>query len=166
MSASDQIRKVKNKFSGRIKILQRKVAIEIAQAIIEVVRLRTRQEGQGSKGPLKKLEKSTVSYRERYKDNLSSDTDPSKSNLTATGQLLDSLQFKVANGKITVTVNNKRRKPGLSGGKTKSTNDEVRKHLEDISKDFEFLKLSDDELQEVTELTRQLLEDGLRDLLK
>lgn len=166
MSAASTIESLRKKYSGRLKIIQRKVAKQVAQAIVDVVALRTRQEGEGSNGRLKKLEKSTVDNRERYSSNLHPDTSPSQSNLTATGQLLDSLQFKIVDGKIVVTVNKKKRKQTLSGGKDKSTNDQVRKYLEDLSKDFEFLKLSKEEVQEVTDLSRQLIEDELRALLK
>jgi hypothetical protein len=155
---------LKKKISGRIRIAQQKVARELAPVIVDVVRLRTREEGIGTDGPLKKLEDSTIETRERYSSNLHPDTSPSKSNLTATGQLLDALRGIASQGKVTVDIKPTSRKAELSGKKSKKTltNNDVREYVEDNGR--EFLKLSDAENKEVRELATELMQEQFKDL--
>lgn len=155
---------LKKKVQVRIKIAQQKVARELAPVIVDVVKLRTREEGIGTYGALKKLEDSTIEIRERYSSNLHPDTSPSKSNLTATGQLLDALRGTASQGKVTVDIKPTSRKAELSGKKSKKTltNNDVREYVEDNGR--EFLKLSDAENKEVRELATELMQEQFKDL--
>lgn len=162
MSAADQINKIRNKYSGRIKIATQKAAREMALYIVEVVKARTRFLGEGTSGKLKPLKTSTKKYRKRYEDNLSEDTSPDESNLTGTGQLLDALRGRAGAGKVTVDIKPGRRKGELYGGKSTLSNQEVRKYVEE---DREFLKLSDKEKEDATELATQIIKEQLRSLL-
>lgn len=163
MSADLKIKSIRNKYAGRIRIALQKTARQLAQNIVDLIKLRTRVEGEGTNGKLKPLSKGYVKSRNRYRDNLSPETSPGESNLTATGQMIDALRGRAGAGKVTVDIKPTKRKSELSGGKSKLDNNQVRAFVE---KDREFLKLSDDEKREVIELARQIIEDELRDLSK
>ena len=67
--------------------------------------------------------------------NLSMLTTPSKSNLTATGQLLDSMKSRSFNSKIIISFNETRFKE-LSGKKSKLSNSEVARHVRNNGRNF------------------------------
>lgn len=152
------------KLQVKIKLAQVKAAKALAEAIPEVIKLRTRQEGEGVSGPLKKLEDSTEKYRERYSDNLHPDTSPKTSNLTATGQLIDAIQGKSAGSKVKIDIKSGKRKNELSGGRSKQTNKEVRKYVEDAGR--EFLELSKAERKEAEELAKQIILEEISSVTK
>src|SRR5690606_28077732 len=64
---------------------------EVAEEFIEVIQARTRKgkDGEGENFP--EHSKSYLKIRKRYKKNLSRHTNVKKSNLTATGQLVDAI---------------------------------------------------------------------------
>lgn len=155
---------LKKKLEVKTKLAQTKAAKELANVIPEVIKLRTRQEGEGVKGPLKKLETSTINYRERYEDNLHPDTDPRTSNLTATGQLIDAIKGKSSGTKVKIDLKKGKRKRELSGGRSTKTNQEVRKFVEEAGR--EFLELSKDEKKEATELAKEIILNELRKVIK
>jgi hypothetical protein len=129
------------------------------QMVADMIRLRTRlgdgvaREG-ADKGKLKKLAKSTITSREalQKKGKLSELTSPGKSNLTRTGQLLDSESVKsVSVGKVTVGptgtrddgktnaevaeyVSQQRPYNHLSRVETKRVNDAVKKDIRALIK--------------------------------
>jgi hypothetical protein len=148
----------------KTKLAQVKAARELAALIPELIKLRTRQAGEGVDGELDGLEKSTEAYRQRYSENLHPDTTPSTSNLTATGQLLDAIQGKNTGSKVKIDIKGGKRKGELSGGKSKKTNKDVRKYVEDAGR--KFLELSEAEKDEVIELARQIILDELRSVIK
>jgi hypothetical protein len=148
----------------KTKLAQTKAARELAALIPELIKLRTRQAGEGVDGALKSLAESTIEYREKYEDNLHPDTSPSNSNLTATGQLLDAIQGKNTGSKVRVDIKGGKRKSEISGGKSKKTNKDVRKYVEDAGR--KFLELSEAEKDEVIELARQIILDELRSVIK
>jgi hypothetical protein len=161
---SKQIDLLKKKLQAQLRLAQAKAAKALAETIPEVIKLRTRQEGEGASGPLKDLEDSTIKYRERYSDNLHPDTSPRKSNLTSTGQLIDAIQGKSAGSKVKIDIKGGKRKGELSGGRSKKTNKEVRKYVEDAGR--EFLELSNAERKEAEELAKDIILEQIRDVIK
>jgi len=152
---SKKLELLKKKLAVKIKLAQVKAAKELAQVIPDVIKLRTRQEGEGVSGKLKDLAGSTIDYRTRYEDNLHPDTSPRNSNLTGTGQLIDAIQGKSAGSKVTIDIKKGKRKGELSGGKSKLSNQEVRKHVEDNGR--EFLELSKQERIEAEEFAKEII---------
>jgi hypothetical protein len=148
------------KLQIRVKLAQAKAAKALAQAIPEVIKLRTRQEGEGVNGTLKSLKDSSIKNRKRYRSDLHPDTTPETSNLTGTGQLLDAIQGKSAGSKVTVDIKKGKRKGELYGGRSTSTNKEVRKYVEDAGR--EFLQLSKDERQEAEDLAKEIILEEIR----
>lgn len=161
---SKQLELLKKKLQVKIKLAQAKAAKALAESIPEVIKLRTRQEGEGVSGPLKDLADSTIKYRERYSDNLHPDTSPRTSNLTGTGQLIDAIQGKSAGSKVKIDIKGGKRKGELSGGRSKKTNKEVRKYVEDAGR--EFLELSKVERQEAEELAKEIILEEIRSVIK
>lgn len=164
MSAENTIANIKKKYSGRIRIALQQVARELIDPIIDIIKIRTQIEGQGTNGDLDALKPSYIKQRARYAENLSPETSPGKSNLTATGQMINAISGKAGGGKVTVSVNKKRRRGELSGSRSKLTNDQVRAYVEENGR--EFLKLSEQEKREVIDLATQLINERLSRLLK
>jgi hypothetical protein len=82
---------------------------EIGDTLAQEIKLRTRLgyglDTQG--GTQSKLKPLSEPYKKaRKKMKLSSETRPGKSNLTQTGEMLDSIKAEVNNGKITITFKN------------------------------------------------------------
>lgn len=161
MSAADDIKKVKIKYAGRLKIAHQKAAIRLAEYIIDYVKFRTRSEGQGPKGILAELEASTIKFRRNKQDRLHPETSPAFSNLTATGQLLDAMRGRAAKGKVTVDIKPTKRRKELSGRTSGLTNEQVR-HFVEIER--EFLKLSKEEKDDVLQFASELIAKNLRGL--
>jgi hypothetical protein len=161
---SKQIDLLKKKLQVQLRLAQAKAAKALAETIPEVIKLRTRQEGEGVSGSLKDLEDSTIKYRERYSDNLHPDTGPRTSNLTGTGQLIDAIQGKSFGSKVKIDIKSGKRKGELSGGRSKKTNKEVRKYVEDAGR--EFLELSNAERKEAEELAKDIILEQIRDVIK
>lgn len=102
MSIEQQFQKILtvelNKFvdKGLNDKLLKKVGNEAKNQIVKRTRL-----GKGVKTPggaaikLLPLKDSTIDYRDNYDNNLSPYTRPPRSNLTATGQLLDSIAYRI-----------------------------------------------------------------------
>jgi len=155
---------LKKKLQVRLKLAQAKAAKALAETIPEVIKLRTRQEGEGVNGKLKSLARSTKKYRERYEDNLHPDTSPGQSNLTATGQLIDAIQGKNVGTKVTVDIKKGKRKGELSGGKSKLSNQQVRKYVEEAGR--EFLELSNQERKEAEELAKDIILEEIKSVIK
>lgn len=161
---SKQLELLKKKLQVKIRLAQAKAAKALAESIPEVIKLRTRQEGEGVSGPLKDLADSTIEYRQKYSDNLHPDTSARTSNLTATGQLIDAIQGKSAGSKVKIDIKGGKRKGELSGGKSTKTNKEVRKYVEDAGR--EFLELSKVERQEAEELAKEIILEEIRSVIK
>lgn len=161
---SKKLELLKKKLEVKTKLAQAKAAKALAETIPEVIKLRTRQEGEGVNGKLKSLASSTKKYRERYEDNLHPDTSPGQSNLTGTGQLIDAIQGKSAGTKVTVDIKQGKRKGELSGGKSKLSNKEVRKYVEEAGR--EFLELSNQERKEAEELAKDIILEEIKSVIK
>lgn len=130
---------------------------DIGRAIAEIIRVRTRLgygvSRQGSKRTkLKPLSDMYKAYRRQNRRRLSPETSPNKSNLTFTGQLLDSLTFKAGRGKLRVEPSGRRR-----GG---LTNLKLAEHVTDQGRPF--LNLSDNELKQITRIFDFGLNESLR----
>jgi hypothetical protein len=161
---ANKLKELSNRLKVKIKLAQVKAARALAETIPEVIRIRTQQEGDGVNGPLKSLEPSTKKYRKRYEANLSSDTDPDRSNLTATGQLLDSIKGKNIGSKVVIEPGKSKRKGELSGGKSRLTNREVNKYVDENGR--EFLRLNKQETEEATNLAKDIIAEELRSVIK
>jgi hypothetical protein len=85
---------ISNSFNDR---LLNKVGKAARDQVVKRTRLGkgVKKPGGGPARKLKSLQEITVIYRGEYKENLSPLTRPRKSNLTATGQLLDSISYKI-----------------------------------------------------------------------
>lgn len=163
MTATKDLKKIKEKYAANATKAQNLAAKELALAIVEVIRLRTREEKKGTKGNLKKLKPSTIKFRERHQGNLHPDTTPSTSNLTASGQLLDAIQGYAQGRFAKVNMKLGKRKPGIDGRKSDLTNEDLRKYVEETR---EFLALSAREKKEAQALAAQLFEENFKSLLK
>jgi len=104
-------------------------AKRLGEELINRLRTRTRLGKGVEKGKNKTLtiiEPATIKARTRYKKNLSPLTRPKKSNLTATGQMLDSISYKYFKGVFTIFFKGKRNRE-LSGPGSSKTNATVGK---------------------------------------
>lgn len=162
MTVEETFGKLKRRLAIKIRIAQREAAKELALLIKELVIVRTQGEGKGTNGTLDSLSESYIDTRERNRKRLSSKTSPSKSNLTATGQMLNALQATSTANKATVSVKKTKRRAELTGGKSGLTNDEVRKYVEDNGR--EFLKLSPEEKDQLIKVATDIVKEHLRDL--
>ena len=159
MTPEEKIRQIKNKYSGKLRIIQQKVAVQLAQSLVDYIKLRTREQGEGTDGPLASLSGKYIEQRRKKSDRLHPDTDPDKSNLTATGQMLDALRGRAGGGKVTIDIKPTTRRKELSGKKSGLNNNQVRQYVENAGR--EFLKLSPQEKQEVIDLATQLINEEL-----
>ena len=161
--AGEQIqRRVKSLTVAKRAAIQEAIR-ELRVLIPELIRLRTRG-GAGLKGNLPALERSTIEYRTRYRDNLHTDTSPSESNLTGTGQLLNAIEAKASAGRITVSINKKKRRGELSGSRSKLTNDDVRRFVE---QNFaEFFELTNDEREQLVQIAKDIIANKIREVFR
>lgn len=157
--ASAQLRIYQKKIKNAVFQAQKQAARELIQIIIDVIRIRTRLEGQGVKGDLPKLAGSTVKYRQRYSGNLDSETSPNKSNATATGQMIDALKGKASGTRMIFDLKTGKRKGELSGSKSATTNKEVSKYYEERM--GEWLELNKEEKDDVFEYAAQVIKEAI-----
>lgn len=182
MTPEEKIRDFKVKYAKRIKETLNDVAKIAAEKTMNDVIARTKS-GIGSNGQLKALSAKYIGFRRRWSAFLAKDTSPAKSNLTATGQLLEALYYRVVGTRFFIKVNTKKRSEGLGGEKlvtiTKTNkkgkkkvvgyesslnNDQVRKYTEDAGR--EFLALSEKEKEDLRKFTAEQLKIMLSDILK
>jgi hypothetical protein len=182
MTPEEQIKKFKDKYGVRIKKELNRIAQIAAEKTMNDVIARTKR-GNGTDGQLNKLSGKYIGFRRRWSAFLAKDTSPAKSNLTATGQLLNALYYRVVGPRFFIKVNTKKRSEGLGGeklveikktdkkGKTKTvgyesslSNDQVRKYTEDAGR--EFLALSDKEKDDLRKFVAEQLKIALGDILK
>lgn len=159
-----QIKNIKIKLRVATRKAINKAAKEIAVYILDIIKIRTRYEGEGLKGQLKELKSVPyIKLREKSK-NLSDETSPNKSNLTATGQLLDALQGKAVGDKVTIDIKNSKRKFELDGPSSSLTNKEVRRYVEESGR--EFLGLTQAEKDDAINVATQIIEQEIKDALR
>lgn len=171
------------KLSGRklalaIKQGQIKAARSLALSIPEMIRERVLS-GVGLAGTFKALSKSYVDFRKglvRFatirgvvvplrKDikapKLSSDTTPTTSNLTATGQMLRAMVGEAAGTIIRITIKGKR--TSELSGEPKLTNNQVRKYVEE---DRPFFGLTRKERTIIEQNAAEIIKQEIRRALK
>ena len=86
--------------------------------------------------PLKSKKGSTIDIRTRHKKRLSKKTSPATSNLTATGQMLDAITYKIAPFLIYIFVKDDKRKQELSGSHGRLTNSRVARYAKEGGRSF------------------------------
>ena len=137
----------------------------IKDDVVNSIRTRTKL-GKGVEGnnrPLKKLEKLTEKYRDlrrKNKSGLSSDTTPAKSNATATGQMLDSLEGKQSRTKFEFFFKGSR-KPDFTGRPSSITNSTLAKYY---GEKRPFFYLSKPEKNNLIRKIREVLTDRIKKL--
>lgn len=136
-----------------------KLISSVQNDVINTIKQRTRK-GYGvdpnskRKIKLEKLEDSTKNYRKRYARNLSPETSSNKSNLTATGQLLDEISSRKNAQTLNFFIRSKPKKK-LSGGYSKTTTKKVAEYVSEIRP---FLDLSTGESRKLIKyLTNKIL---------
>lgn len=166
-SMSDPGQKIKS-LAIRLRIAQReakkKALKELALIMPDVLKLRIQQEGEGLKGKLPPLTSDAYIKLRKKSKRLSPDTSPTKSNLTATGQMLEAIKTKITGDKLTIFINNNKRKADLSGRKSDLTNNELRKIIED-EVGTKFFDLTKEEREEATELATKIIADEIKSQL-
>lgn len=137
---------------------------QIADKLVKEIQKRTRagEDGEGERFP--SHSKSYIDTRRRYKKNLSKHTSVTKSNLTATGQLVDAIySYLTADGRIIFDVLDKKRGRELSGGKGRLTNQALAAILE--TKGRLFLNLTNEQedqfVKEIGDEIAQFINDQL-----
>jgi len=102
-----------------------KAIAEVAKLVPEQIRRRTQLGKDLKGGKIKDTTPETKAYRKRYAKNLDSNTTTNRSNLPATGQLLNSIEASSNGLVIEITLKDKRTKT-LSGGSAQATNTEIK----------------------------------------
>jgi hypothetical protein len=137
---------------------------ELAQQMAKQIKKRTRLgygANEGKQARLKGLDRSsTVKQRGRYKGNLSSETSTRKSNLTATGALLDAIEGSMQSKRLVIEVKNKTRKT-LNGSFSQVSNKQVAGFVQEMRP---FFDLTNSELKllerELFKLINDFIEKG------
>ncbi len=111
---AEQIKAFKEKYGVRLKKTIKYVTKKTGDKALEDLKRRTK-EGTGTEGKLKQLSGDYIAFRRRWEAFLAKDTSPAKSNLTATGQMLDALYLRVVADKFFIKVNTKNRDEALGG---------------------------------------------------
>lgn len=149
----------------------------IGQFALDAIKIRTRL-GYGVDSPgakrkrLKRLSNSYIDYRRgrvrfyrtakskklvawkgKFKVPLSELTKPSKSNLTYSGQLIDSLKFRLS-GRRSVEIGPTGSRTKVRPGEKSRTNQQVSKY---VQKDRPYLNLSNNELRQITQLAQDMI---------
>lgn len=182
---SSSLELLKNKIRVKIRLAQVKAARELAALIPELIRLRTRGAGEGVNGPLKELSDSYIKQRKgelafktiktpngnkvipyvpKEKPVLHPETTPEQSNLTATGQLLDSIKGKNFGSKILIEPTRGKRQGELSGADSTLTNRQVLRYVEENGR--EFLELSESEREEIIKIAQDIIKEEIKDVIK
>jgi hypothetical protein len=105
--------------------------------------------------------KKYTKIREKFKKNLSKDTTPKKQNLTATGQLLDSITSIPSAGSVKITLKSDRGN-GLDGKPSKTNNFKIASGQKE--KGREFLNLSSAEKNEIKRKLERIIQDTIKRL--
>ena len=151
-----------NKIGKHIKRLSRSPEIlkTVADVGAKIIQIRTSQgfgveRDGGSKKALRALKPSTIKYRKRYKDRLASGVSATKSRLTFTGQMIESIMGKVANNKAVVYLKGEHKNTTLS-------NEELAAIHEGMNR--KFMHFSDKEITTLTSIVRREIKNALKKL--
>lgn len=138
----------------------------LGQQIVDIIKKRTRTgkavgKMNGPTGKFVKIKEKTVDYRKKYEKNLSEFTTPGRTNITATGQMLDSLRSESKTDSIVIYFEDKRTTE-LDGRPSKITNSKLAKYTQEGSNNRParpFLNLSRTEMDEIAKtIKRDILE--------
>jgi len=163
--ASTQLSNIKIKLKIATREAIKKAAKEMAVYIMDVLKIRIRLEGKGVNGSLPPLTSEQYIKLRSKSPLLSSDTSPNESNLTATGQMIDAMSGKAVGSKVSIEIKNTKRKKELSGAKSKLTNKQLQKIIEEEI-GIEFLELNKQEREEAIDLATQIIEREIKDALR
>lgn len=159
--AEIQLKSITEKLKAALKeAVKKKALLPTGEFIASIIAKRTRlgygvKRNYGEKAPLKKLKESTILQRTKFAKSgkLSQLTRPGKSNLTRTGQLLDSLKvISVRDGEIRITPEGQR-----DDGKT---NLEVARYQEEAGRIFN--RISKAEFNQALRFYRRTFGDLLK----
>lgn len=134
----------------------RTIAVELPIIIRERVR-----SGIGLSGTFKSLSEKYISLRRKAR-RLSSETTPDTSNLTATGQLLNSIKGLASRTVIKIFIKDKRGRD-LSGNASKVGNNKVREYVE---KERPFFELTANERKYVEQTAAEIIKQQIRRSLR
>lgn len=161
-NAKRQIKRVENRIITNIRrALNRKELTQLARLAIKQIAKRTRAgfgvaEARGNAKRLKKLSSAYIEYRKRSSKLNTALTSPGKSNLTFTGQLIDSLvvrEVDVEKQKVFINANRRRRKGG-------TTNEEVAEFVAQQGRAF--LNLSRNEVTKISRAYKNSLVNSVK----
>lgn len=133
---SDIEKKIESKIDRAIDLsLDDKLARDLVEQIVKRTKLGYGVGENGEQTRLARLSDSYAERRRRLKGELDTDTSPKRSNLTATGQLLDALVGKIRNGDIVISIEGNRNGE-LGGYPSKYTNEEIADFVERQGRKF------------------------------
>jgi len=153
------------KFGTRAPFLNKQARI-LAEQIVRRTRLGKGVNDAGKQTRLAPLKDSTKKQRRRYQRNLTSKTTPGRSNISATGQLLDSVRGRASGAELIVFALNNRTR-SLSGGRSSARHSDIITGLESgrIGKNTTtprpFFRVSDPERNQIA---RNIREEVLKSL--
>lgn len=158
----ERIDKLKLAINTKVVIFKQGALENLADFIIRMIRVRTRlgygvEENEGSKKKLKSIKETTIEERKRLlkRGELSSETTPSRSNLTRTGELLESITYKISKiNFLTILIPNRKHKD------SSATNAEIARYQEESGRTF--FKLSSSEINQIKkECVKQIKKNNL-----
>lgn len=137
MSNSKKVQDYINKFKSNIgKYFTSTDSLYYGNKVIEFIKRRSRS-GKGLNGQgFNDLSGPYIDYRQRYKNNLHETTTPRKSNITATGQMLDSMKAEGKAGQIVVNGPSGRRAKELDGKSRGGNNKDVARYVTEQGREF------------------------------
>lgn len=143
----DVIRKKKEKIQKSLATYTSSVSFKeiVEKSLVDFVK-RVKRGYLPELSAIPKLSEEYVEQRRRYKANLGELAKVSKSNATATGQMLEAMTYKIIQDGFILYVASSSRRGELSGGKSKINNNDVAKYY---SKDRPIFDFSDPELQRI-----------------
>lgn len=167
-SQSDKLKKYSKNAENLIaNILTAPVMTTLAKDVANQIKKRTRLGyGVASGGKqirLKPLTEKYIETRQDFSENLSEATTPKRSNLTATGQLLDAIQGTGATAKAEIGFNPNSRRSGLTGrGARGLTNVKLKEYVEKIRP---FFGLTNAEVNRFVRALKGVLTQGAKKAL-
>lgn len=144
LSAIDRIRKLMTLIviNTMTPAACKELAIKVADRVKKRTRLGYGVSDSGERIRLAGLSDSYIETRQDYSENLSAATRARRSNLTATGQMLDAIEGKGAPSKVIIEIAG-RRTGELTGGRSRATNAEVARYVQEQGRTFFALTTSE-----------------------
>lgn len=140
-----------------------KLAHEVATQIKKRTRLGYGVRRGGQQKPLAVLSDPYVEFRRKHKSELFEDTQPKRSNLTATGQLLNAITGKGSTARIEISLTPDGRSKGLGGVKPKDlTNSKLLGYVEKLRR---FFALTNPEKNRFVREVKLILKTGIKNAI-